>query len=52
MLKRYGDEAHSQSARRADELAAERDHDGAAIWRLITDAVAQLANTTPSGPVH
>jgi hypothetical protein len=52
LLKRYGDEAHSQSARRADELAAERDHDGAAICRLITDAVAQLANTTPSGPVN
>ena len=52
MLKRYGDEAHSQSARRADELAAERDNEGAAVWRLITEAVAQLANTTPSGPVH
>ncbi len=52
MLKRYGDEAHSQSARRADELAAERDHEGAAVWRLITEAVAELANTTPSGPVH
>lgn len=52
MLKRYGENAQSESARRADELAAEDDHDGAAIWRLITDAVAQLANTTPSGPVH
>jgi hypothetical protein len=52
MLKRYGEKAQSESAKRADELAADGDHDGAAIWRLITDAVAQLANTIPSGPVH
>ncbi|HUC11460.1 MAG TPA: hypothetical protein VL985_13680 [Stellaceae bacterium] len=52
MLKRYGDNAQQESAKRADELAAEKDRDGAAIWCLIVDAVAQLANTTPSGPVH
>ncbi len=37
---------------RTDELAAVGDHDGVAIWRRITDAVAQLANTKPPGPVH
>jgi len=37
---------------RADELAASGDHNGEATWRRITDAVGQLANTTPSGPVH
>jgi hypothetical protein len=52
MLKRYGENAHMQSAARADELAADGDHDGAAVWRRITDAVARLANSTPSGPVH
>ena len=52
MLKRYGENAQSESASRADELAAEGDREGAAVWRLITDAIAQLANTTPSGPVH
>jgi hypothetical protein len=35
-----------------DELAADGDHDGAVTWRRITDAVGQLANTTPPGPVH
>jgi hypothetical protein len=50
MLKRYGENAH-RGAARADELAGESDHHRAAIWRLITDAVAQLANT-PTGPVH
>ena len=52
MLKRYGENAQSESASRADELAAEGDLEGAAVWRLITDAIAQLANTTPSGPLH
>jgi len=52
MLKRYGDKALEQSAARADELAADGDHDGADTWRRITAAVEQLANTTPPGPVH
>jgi hypothetical protein len=52
MLKRCGDEAHSQSARRADELAAERDHEGAAVWRLITEAVVQLTNRKGRGRVN
>jgi hypothetical protein len=52
MLKRYGEKAGAESASRADELAAAGEHDGAAIWRRITDAIAHLANTTPPGPVH
>jgi hypothetical protein len=52
MLKRYGDKAEEQSAARADDLATEGDPDGAATWRRITDAVRQLADTTPSGPVN
>ena len=52
MLKRYGDEALKESAARTDELMAAGDGDSAATWRRITDAVAQLANTTPPGPVH
>jgi len=52
MLKRYGEKALEQSATRADELAADGDHDGADTWRRITAAVVQLANTTPPGPLH
>ena len=36
MLKRYGEKALEQSATRADELAADGDHDGALTWRRIT----------------
>ena len=49
MLKRWG---QRPQAPRADCLETEGDRDGAATWRRITDAVEQLANTTPTGPVH
>jgi hypothetical protein len=52
MLKRYGEKALEESAARADELFAEQDHDGAAVWRRIIDAVGQFANTKPSGRPH
>ena len=52
MLRRYGDKALEQSRTRIDELAADGDHDGAMTWRRIANAVAQLANTRPPGPVH
>jgi hypothetical protein len=52
MLKRYRDKALEESSKRADELVAAGDGDGAATWHRITDAVRQLANKTPPGPVH
>jgi hypothetical protein len=52
MLERYGEKAEAECATRTDELAAVGDQDGVAVWRRITDAVAQLANTTPPRPVH
>ena len=52
MLKRYGEEAATESALRAEELAEQGDHNGAAVWRRVTDAIGQLANSTPPGPVH
>jgi hypothetical protein len=52
MLKRYGEKALEQSATRADELAAEGDHDGTNTWRRIIAAVEQLANTVPPDPPH
>ena len=52
MLKLYGEKALEESAARADELFAEQDHDGAAVWRRIIDAVGQLANMKPSGRPH
>jgi hypothetical protein len=47
-----GDKAEEQSATRADELAAEGDHDGALTWRRIADAVRQLANMNTGRPLQ
>ena len=52
MLKRYGDRAEAESTTRVDELEAAGDREGAAVWRRITRAVVELANKTPSGPLH
>jgi hypothetical protein len=49
MLKRYSDEAEVESAIRAEELTADGDSAGAAVWRRVTDAIGQLVNMTPSG---
>jgi hypothetical protein len=52
MLKRYGDQALKESAARATELTLVGDDDGAATWHRIMEAVTQLPNTTPPGPLH
>jgi hypothetical protein len=52
MLKRYGEKALEESAARADELTAQDDYNSAAVFRRITAAIGQLANTTPSGRPH
>jgi hypothetical protein len=46
MVNCYADEAEANSFGRAEELAAEGDHAGAAIWRRITVAIEQLTDTT------
>jgi hypothetical protein len=30
----------------------EGDHNGAAVWLRVINAIAQLLNSTPPGPVH
>jgi hypothetical protein len=52
VLKRYGDEAMMDSAKRAKNLAADGDAVGAAIWHRVIDAIEHLTKTTPPGLVH
>lgn len=52
MIKRYGESAQAESAKRADEFAQSGDERGATIWRRVTRATAELANTTPTGAMH
>ena len=51
-ISRQGFAAPSKNSVASNELAAEGDHNGAAVWRRITAAVAELANKVPPGPVH
>ena len=48
---RYGEKTLEESAARADELAAQDDYNGQAVWCRITEAVSQLANMPP-GALH
>ena len=52
MLKHYGDEADIESAIRAEELAEAGDWAGETLWGRIIDAIRQLENATPLGPLH
>jgi hypothetical protein len=52
MLRRYGDKTIEESVARADELAVPKDYNGRAVWLRITDAISQLANIIPAGPLH
>ena len=52
MLNRYGNDATAEGTKRAEELAANGDLGGVAVWLRVIDAVRQLAITTPPGPVH
>ena len=52
MLWWYGDTAEAESKRRAEELAADGDKAGVALWRRIISEIEQLEDTTPPGPMH
>ena len=52
MLTRYGGEALAEGTKRAEELAADADLAGVAVWLRVIDAIRQLAITTPIGPLH
>lgn len=47
LIKRHRDDAAIVAARRADELLAEGDLDGCAIWKRILAAVNELTRTKP-----
>jgi hypothetical protein len=48
LIKRRGDGAAIEAPKRADELLAEGDVDGCAIWKRILHAVGELTRTTPA----
>ncbi len=47
-VARYGDDAGLHAAQRADELMAEGDMDGRAVWHRIERAIDELGRTALS----
>jgi hypothetical protein len=52
MVRRFGDDAVIESAMRADELSANGDLDGAAIWRRVISKIEILTTDTVGGSRH
>lgn len=48
MMKRYGDDAASRAAERADELLAAGDGEGFQVWQRIAAAIDELERDKPS----
>ena len=46
-IQAYGEEAGIHAAQRADELMAEDDMDGRAVWHRIERAIDELQRTAP-----
>ncbi len=49
LIKRHGDDAPIEAAMRADELAADGDMEGRAVWKRIIRAVEELLHQEPPG---
>ena len=49
LVKRFGDDATTQAAMRADELGDEGDHAGMIVSKRIVEACVELLRTEP-GP--
>ncbi len=52
MVKRYGDDAATEAAMRADELLDEGDMEGCAAWKRIMRAAEDLLAMKPKGKVN
>jgi triphosphoribosyl-dephospho-CoA synthetase len=52
IVKRYGDAAGTEAAQRADQLLADGDTVGQAVWLRIVRAIEELQRQTPEGAVH
>ena len=48
LVKRHGADAAIAAARRADQLLAEGDVAGCAVWKRILATVTELTRTTPA----
>jgi hypothetical protein len=49
MVRRYGDDAETQAAMRADQMLEHGDLDGMLVWHAIISAIRTLQAMAPTG---
>ena len=52
LIDKHGENAGIEASMRADAMLDQGDLDGKAVWLRILEAVKELQNTKPTGPVH
>ncbi len=52
LIDKHGENAGNEASMRADAMLEQGDLDGKAVWLRILEAVKELQNTAPVGPVH
>jgi len=52
MIKQHGEEASIHAAMKADEMLAQGNLDGKAVWMRVIEAIGELQASEPEGTLH
>jgi len=52
MIQQHGEEASIQAAMKADEMLAQGNLDGKAVWLGVIKAIEELQASEPEGTLH
>jgi len=52
MIKQNGEEASIHAAMKADEMLAQGNLDGKAVWMRVIEAIGELQASEPEGTLH
>jgi len=52
LIKQHGDEAFIHTTMKADEMLAQGNLDGKAVWLGVIRAIEELQATEPEGAIH
>jgi len=52
LIKQHGEEASIHAAMKADEMLAQGNLDGKAVWMRVIESIEELQATEPESAVH
>lgn len=52
LIDQHGDAATFEASTKADEMLEAGDLEGQRVWLRILDAIKDIQNTTPTGPLN